>query len=632
MSIFTILLFFVYTYGLGFTLTSLFKLKEEEGFERQVMRVGLGLCLFIFLAVLLNVLNIPLHWWIFLILSAAYPVYWLIKNYKIIANTKPTFSKIKVTTFLLLLLFSFMLFMHVTGSFAYEHLEDDDPWTHAREMKYVAMEKTLDVPYFRPINYLDPYPPAYASLMGVLHQTSSELQWTLKFFNSLLIALSVLFFNYMVLRLTKNDKIALASAFVLVMLPSYLSHFIWSHTLIPLLFMLLIYSYLKVDDSKNGWVFVAVVTAAIFLTHTRQVIKLGIMAGIFLGVSWFYTKKFPKKIVYGSLVGVVLSLAWWAFKFKSMLEMLTHSSVGSTAEAAAAVTSTSGLLNKIILRLPSMFNPAGGTGHRAYSFSDFFIAGDTNMINSPIGWGIMVSILVLIALILIFSRYKKLKEAENYWLAVVLGWFIFTFLNVNAETFHLPIGIEPFRSWMVLAVPVSILCGYIIVVMGNSAKQLKYPLLIGIVVLVFLTSGLHNYNHNTSPNWPPGGKWTSPEELQGYIWMKNNLPLNSNVFTYSSQNKVVFGLNMNSCVWCDDYREFHPTVLDQDVQTVYSWLKAHEYEYIAFGGMEVKYLGNEYGKEVAAEKLNAIVMEMGKQSEKFRVVHQTSGFILFEII
>ena len=632
MSILTIILFFIYTSGLGFILISLLKIKEEEGLERQVMRIGLGLCLFIFLAVLLNMLNIPLHWWFFLILSGVYPVYWLVKNYKTISSIKPNFSKIKVTTFLLLLLFSFMLFMHVKGSFAYEHLEDDDPWTHAREMKYVAQEKTLDVPYFRPINYLDPYPPAYALIMGILHQTSPEAQWTLKFFNSLLIALSVLFFFYMVLRLTKSEKIALASSFVLVMLPSYLSHFIWSHTLIPLLFMLLIYSYLKVDDIKYGWALVAIVTAALFLTHTRQVLKLGIMAGIFLGVVWFYEKRFPKKILYGTLAGAVLSLAWWAFKFKSMLEMLTHGSVGSTAEAGAAVASTSGLLNKIILRLPSMFSPTGGTGTRSYSFSDFFLAKDVNMINSPIGWGIMVSILVLVALVLIFSRYKKLKEKENYWLAAVLGWFAFTFLAVNSATFHLPVGIEAFRTWMVLAIPVSILCGYAMVLAANSVKQFKYPVLIGLVVLVFLTSGIHNYNHNTNPNWPPGGKWTSNDELQGYIWMKNNLPLNSNVFTYSSQNKVVFGLNMDSCVWCEDYREFHPTVLDKDVPTVYSWLKTHKYGYIAFGGMEVKYLGNEYGQEAAAEKINVVVKEMSEQPGKFMVVHQTSGFILFEII
>ena len=632
MSILTIILFFIYTSGLGFILISLLKIKEEEGLERQVMRIGLGLCLFIFLAVLLNMLNIPLHWWFFLILSGVYPVYWLVKNYKTISSIKPNFSKIKVTTFLLLLLFSFMLFMHVKGSFAYEHLEDDDPWTHAREMKYVAQEKTLDVPYFRPINYLDPYPPAYALIMGILHQTSPEAQWTLKFFNSLLIALSVLFFFYMVLRLTKSEKIALASSFVLVMLPSYLSHFIWSHTLIPLLFMLLIYSYLKVDDIKYGWALVAIVTAALFLTHTRQVLKLGIMAGIFLGVVWFYEKRFPKKILYGTLAGAVLSLAWWAFKFKSMLEMLTHGSVGSTAEAGAAVASTSGLLNKIILRLPSMFSPTGGTGTRSYSFSDFFLAKDVNMINSPIGWGIMVSILVLVALVLIFSRYKKLKEKENYWLAAVLGWFAFTFLAVNSATFHLPVGIEAFRTWMVLAIPVSILCGYAMVLAANSVKQFKYPALIGLVVLIFLTSGIHNYKHNTNPNWPPGGKWTSNDELQGYIWMKNNLPLNSNVFTYSSQNKVVFGLNMDSCVWCEDYREFHPTVLDKDVPTVYSWLKTHKYGYIAFGGMEVKYLGNEYGQEAAAEKINVVVKEMSEQPGKFMVVHQTSGFILFEII
>lgn len=629
MDLTTILLFFIYTWGLGFTLHSLLKVKEaEELWEKQIMRIGVGLCVFIVLAVLLNLLHLPLTWWLFLILSLAYPIFFTLKNRKIFSSFFLRFSpKVSWTQGLLLAVFIFTLFMHVQGSFAYEYLEDDDPWTHAREMKYVSIEKTLNVPYFRPINYLDPYPPAYAALMGVLHQTSPEAQWTIKFFNSLLIALSILFFFYMVKVLTNNQRLALAATFVLAMLPSYLSHFIWSHTLIPLLFMVLIYSYIRIQESKYWWIVTSIITAAIFLTHTRQVLKLMIMAGIFFGVVWVYEKKFPARIALATGVGMTISLMWWAFKWKSLLQMLTHGTVGSGETVAA----TGSLLSRIISRLPSMFSPTGGTGHRAYSFTDFFIAQDTNMINSPIGWGIVVSLLIIVGIGIILLQHRKLKEKQNMWIVIVLGWFLFTFLNVNAETFHLPLGIEPFRSWMQLALPAAIIAGYALILLSDSFTKTKKIVLVVLVVLIFLTSGIHNYKHNTNPNWPPGGKWTSMEELQGYLWMKDNIPVNSNVFTYSSQNKVVFGFNMNSCVWCDDYRNFHPTVLEKDAATVSNWLTAHDYHYVAFGGMEVKYLANDYGQDVAATKVNAIIQEMG-QSQRFRIIYQNQGFILFEVI
>ncbi len=647
MSIITVILFFLYTYGFGFTALYLLRIKQsEDAVERQIMRIGIGICVFIVVAVLLNLLNIPLHWIIFLLLSNALVAYTAVKERKQLAERWKqgkfrgafTPTRKNIVYFFLLTLFLFNLYTYAAGSFAYEYLEDDDPWTHAREMKYVATEKTLDVGYFRPINYLDPYPPAYASLMGVLHQTSPEAQWTLKFFNSLIISLSIVFFFFFAYRLTGSRTISLASTFILSMIPSYLSHFIWSHSLVPLVFIILIYSYLMLDSHDKWWFITALITATAFLTHHRQVIKIGIMAVLFIAVLWYYRKKVPWAIIKASVAGFVISLAWWAFKLGDMLRMLTHETVGSGTASETAPAATAGvgnLLSKVISRLPSMFSPTGGTATRAYSFNDFFIAQKSNMINSPIGWGIAISLLLAAALIIILIRYKNLKSPKNYWIPVVVLWLIFTFLGVNSATFNLPIGFGAFRMWMLLALPVSILCGYGIVLLANlfkSSMVIKGAVLIILLGAVFATGGYYKYYHNINPGWPPGGKWTSMEELNGYVWMKNNLPLNSNVFTASVQNKVVFGFNMNSCVWCDWYREFHPTVLEQDVDTLYHWLTQHDFDYVAFGGMEVKYLGRTYGEAETQEKINALLTEMGQRPAQFRAVHQTQGFILVEIL
>src|SRR3989344_2038409 len=86
MAFFSILLFFVYTFSLGFTATSFVK-NSDNFLERNLMRMGFGLALLPFLGLVLNFLKIPIDWRILLVLSVIYPLYYLIKH-----RTKPNFS------------------------------------------------------------------------------------------------------------------------------------------------------------------------------------------------------------------------------------------------------------------------------------------------------------------------------------------------------------------------------------------------------------------------------------------------------------------------------------------------------------------------------------------------------------
>ena len=81
MGVLTIILFFVYTWGLGFTATKFLK-NSENALERNIMRIGIGLGVFVVLAVLLNLLHIPLDWKVFLVLSLILPATILIKKIK----------------------------------------------------------------------------------------------------------------------------------------------------------------------------------------------------------------------------------------------------------------------------------------------------------------------------------------------------------------------------------------------------------------------------------------------------------------------------------------------------------------------------------------------------------------------
>ena len=73
MDIFSIIVFFIIMYGFGFTLTSFVK-NSDNWYERNIMRIGIGLGLFIVLGAFLNLVRIPIDWKIFLILSLIYPI------------------------------------------------------------------------------------------------------------------------------------------------------------------------------------------------------------------------------------------------------------------------------------------------------------------------------------------------------------------------------------------------------------------------------------------------------------------------------------------------------------------------------------------------------------------------------
>ncbi len=716
MSWITILLFFLYLYGLGFALSRLRKERKEksgnesapaeavsavsragekstghpaegeaeDSIERHLMRLGTGLCVFIVLGVILNLLRVPLHWWIFLLLSLAVPAAALLTNRKkngkffregFWQNLRERISfpgkirKSHLLYLLLLALFAFNLYTYSTGSLGYPYMEDDDPWTYVREMKYVAVEKKLDVPYERGTNYLDPYPPAYAFIMGVLHQTSPDAQWTIKFFNALLISLGFLFFFFMVKSLTKSSPLALAGTFILSMLPSYLSHFVWSHSLIPGLFMVAIYSYQKVREAGDGDVrenigeqshephslnqglnlglnysyfsdysliaAAGFATAAILLTHPFQALKLGIMIAIYFMVVWAYDRKLPLKVAGSLLLGGVLSLSWWFFKWKAIAAQRLGAAASSavateTGEAGAAVSAGSqnfGLsLLETFLRLLKTLSPTGGSATRAYTFSDFFYAQKTNLINQPIGWGIAVSLLLLAGVLLLLWKYRDLARKEAAWKILALSWLAFTFLFVNSATFNLPIGFGAFRIWMLLAIPVSILAGYGMLTLARSFRGLKVLVLLLLVISVFATSGYYKYYHNTNPGWPPGR--FMPEELQGYIWMKSNLPLNTPVFMYEGKyNRFVFGVNMFACVWCEDYRAFEAGIWERNVTDVHSWMRTHGYQYLLFSTRQLA------GQETEeAQKRQTVINEVAAATGRFQVAYQTPAMVLFKAV
>ena len=109
MSIITIVLFFIYSWGLGYSVSRFFK-NSDNFFERNFMRIGIGLSTIPFLGLLLSFLHIPLDWRLFVFLSLALPIYDVIKNKKILSNPIK-FVKSDLYIAIILLLFFSSLFM-----------------------------------------------------------------------------------------------------------------------------------------------------------------------------------------------------------------------------------------------------------------------------------------------------------------------------------------------------------------------------------------------------------------------------------------------------------------------------------------------------------------------------------------
>ena len=78
--------------------------------------------------------------------------------------------------------------------------------------------------------------------------------WTLKFFNALIISLGILFFFFAAKRFTNNKRVALISTAVLAFIPSFLSHFIWAHALIPILAIVALYCFERIRKDWK-WMF-----------------------------------------------------------------------------------------------------------------------------------------------------------------------------------------------------------------------------------------------------------------------------------------------------------------------------------------------------------------------------------------
>ncbi len=571
------ILFFLAVFPLlGWSFLQLIKLNLNKHFlESYLICLGVGLGIFPLLTVVLNFLNylLPVNtivWWFFLALSLVVPVL-NFKRFKI--NFGAVFNSFKDVHFLLMLVIFFVLFgVMLKGAFVYPYLEDDDAWAHALSAKYVAVEKNLKVEP-KVLAYLNPYPPAYPALMGIIHQTNNSIYLTLKFFNALIVALTIPFF-YLFANLLFNHKTkALFATFVLASLPSFLSHFIWAPSLAMLLIIIALYWMVYFAREKSVLCqssLLAVLIAGIFLTQITHAIKFSIFFLGFFVISCIIRKNFNLSMFLSGSFGLVLSLFWWGSR---LFEVLVKTQASAVAKGKGFI-----LANNI------------GTGSRAYELSEFLFPSHQGLMTNPIGVGLVVSLLAIIGIIVIvlalILKWKILDTTYKETSIFTIFAAIFTFLGVNSVTFNLPIGLFAFRFWMFLSIPVTLLSVYGLLALiefcrrTHLSKTVPFIVLLCLVGIIF-TSAYPKYSINTS-FWSQGVLYTVcdnffSDEFYGTLRLRDSVDLKLFPICKNGFKKLI-GNDQFSCAWCRDELDFQKNFLNKSSLEIYNFLKLKGYE------------------------------------------------------
>jgi hypothetical protein len=609
----SIMIFFLIIWGFGYSLGYLLKLSYPNKCEQLLMEMGTGLGLFSVLAVLFSVITIPLDFRIFLVLALAIPLLNLIKKKMIISIPKITPSKLldkSLLYIIIVLILSVVLFgVYLKGAFSYPYLENDDSWDHALGTKYIAIEKTAYQPENFNIHYLNPYPPSYDIILGLLHQINPSVSWVLKFFNSLIISLGIIFFYFFAERFTKNKDKALLATFILALLPSFMSHFIWAQSLALVLFFPAFYCFERINENPK-WLYVAaIIVAAIYITQPTAALIFFIMALIFwAGKSFVSGIRQNLKILSAFILGGIISSLYW-------VPMLL---IYGLQMALSQMGFKSGLFSD------AKMDTSGGV---LYSLRDFMVAPLQSKMDQPTGLGIFVFFILLVSITLIAMNYKKIIKKS--YLLISVAWLIFTFLGVQGNAF--PLKLFPHRFWAFFAIPVVLIAAEGIQIMLHSLKnrELRYTLLTLLVIGIIWTSGYPKYVVQTS-FWPSGARWTSQEEIVAFVWLKD-LPLNTPVFQYVPiHDSYIIGFDKYSCSWCPNVLEFRKTMINSSLDDVYSFLKSNNYEYLVISGMSFRYLARDFGENETQDHMASLLNEL-QNTSKFSLFKQNQGAIILAV-
>ncbi len=631
MGLVTVIVFIVMMAGLG--ALSLAPMRPRPiSFMLLAMVFGFGISTFIILSLVLDLVGVPLDWRIFMLIALiGLGVFgWRYRHHM---PRSFVFSEKMIFHLGALLITLGMLFVYTTGAFSYPHMENDDSWGHATSVKYVQTQKTFIEPdnaYLTAFSvgafqYIDPYPPSYDVLLGVLSQVEGRIEWVLKFFNSLLIALSYLFFYCFAAHFFSDSKKGFLATLILAAVPAYLSHFIWAIALsLPLYFV----SFFALEKMRkdHGWFVPAMIAvgASLIITPTHSV-YFAIFLALYLLGNLVTERVMHLKIWAACIAGGMLTLIfYWISMF------IRYKTFVGLARGIG-------------------FESLSGTGDRAYIFTDFIFARGQNMINAPIGFGLAVFLLAIIGVVLALREAPHLLKPTHRWMLIAIFWLVLTIYTVNSA--NMAIKLSPFRTWVLLAIPVALLAAHgwsflmdvrgnkfwivlsisFVVLLGynqyaqSTNDRLGYaalpqtsivialiavPLIFGLgymgsmalkntglsmrraalivflvgIFLIGVTSFMAKYELNTA-KWYPGGTFYydgtfDQNDYAGYLSLKD-LPQDTRIFSLTYRHAAtILGYDHFTCNYCQPDIVMRNMSGNVKLDALYPFLKDEKYQYV----------------------------------------------------
>ncbi|MBW2975227.1 hypothetical protein KY366_05910 [Candidatus Woesearchaeota archaeon] len=372
------------------------------------------------------------------------------------------------------------------------------------------------------------------------------------------------------------------------------------------------------------WLYLSVLAiASTWLVQLTQSVKITVLIGIYWLCKSLTEKKLNLKIIMAEICGLFIAfIIWWGpmlLKYKGNFLTLGLGQYSSSTFKTGAEKAYFGVI---------------GSAKGFYTFNDFFIAKHINRINNPIGVGVVICLLLVVSLLYIIFKFKDSKNKKEWWKFTAMLWLLFTFLGIHGGT-RFPIAFWSFRFWMLFAIPMSILVSegawfLIRFIDGfNTNRTIKFlfrtVMLTLIIAGVWFTSGAQKYSVNTAI-WGPGGWLMAKNEAEGYIWLKQNLPINTRVFPFSiAHANRMAGLDMESCEWCPEVIQFREYLINKtpDPMEAYNFLRSEGYEYAIIDA--------HYAEQLGANETNELISSL-IASGLFQPVKQTQTTIAFKLL
>jgi len=586
----TIWLLFV-SFSFGFILTK----------EKNLMSIGFGLAVFSVLSVVFNILHIPLNWLVFLG-AALLAFVWAVsrKDFELKMPKKPD-----ILLIIVLIMALINIYVYWVGATSYPWLEDDDPWIHATGIEWVTQTGSYSR-YFDGTDFtrlfIEPYPPVYDVLMGELHQMTSSLSDTVKFFNAFLIGIGLILAFYCFEAMTGNRKLAVIGTFFLLMLPSFMGHFIWAQTLAILLLITAFYACEKSLKDNRFIIPAGIAIGALSLSEPSAAVVFLPMIAIYYIVKFYQEgRQLLKPAITIGVIAVLICVLFYG-------SMILKYGVDYTSKGIGIGYFT-GLFNP-----NSTEDTSGGV---IYSFNDYFIVQSNSKIDQEIGIGSVIVLLCLLGVILSLRDIASGKPQS--WMLVSIIWLVFCFLGTEGNA--MPVKFFPHRFWVYLSIPVAILAAHAYLAIEDRFSKHKTALLIILVVSVFITSGVGKLSVQTA-TWPPGASFYSQGELDGYMQLKTILPINTLVFPLCSSDDKIIGSDMLSEPYVPAYEIFKRDAVNDSASEVYAFLKGRGYSYLTIDTSCITLLGSDKANALANEYLS---------SGLFSTQYSNAGFILLHL-